>query len=681
MTYILKYIMYYNIMNNLLLIDSRIKDINTLIDSLNLNTFYIILDFFNDTINSLLNKIDNLHIININNIGLIKEEEYDKYYKLVKNQNNCILMNVITEDPELESWYDITYFFKYLKNKYNFNEFDYISCNLAKYDDYLYIFNYYSKLFNIVINASDKYIGNINNGGSWIIKGYSNLYFKQACFYKDIKNTYFTDKILEYIYLFGIQTTISIILENNIITYGDDLVVSLTLDGDDVTTSDNGTLYLIDNLGTTYLSVTTNNIPPIVRIPNISIDVTILIGNFIPISSILYNSSIKTVTLIVHEKEIYPIFTVNKYYDKTTTAYYTYTLSGICNYDISYVNLSPDFTISYRNSNAELNTYVDISNISLTGNKSINYKIINSFTAIGNIYKLPVKLYGVQKIVDDNNQANINIFGQLPSDSIIITSYIAYYSNNSYGNQLINYYNLTLSGSCLNNYALPPTNGTTYGLILQVPTYYNMISKQNTNYTQRVWSLGGFNGACYTSFNMDNQIYVGLSEQNNNSSKNYFGYYFYIDISDNVYIAETNNINNSLALTSYGKNTNSLFSIYYDGSNINYYQDSVLLKTTTRNKRVNLYFNLLFGFVDQLVTNICFIPIKEYYYGGNGIIVQGFKGNDTIKNLSGELVYSGASQGAHNAGRYPIIVSGYTSNNYNIIYINGFLNIRISLYK
>ncbi|MFX4282154.1 beta strand repeat-containing protein [Aliarcobacter butzleri] len=63
------------------------------------------------------------------------------------------------------------------------------------------------------------------------------------------------------------------------------------------------------------------------------------------------------------------------------------------------------------------------------------------------------------------------------------------------------------------------------------------------------------------------------------------------------------------------------------------------------------------------------------YSGGNGITFNGFVNGETASLLGGNLVYSGTSQGAKDAGNYIISGSGLTSNNYNISFVDGELTI------
>lgn len=659
--------------SNLLIIDSQINDINIIINSINLNTKYVILDYYNDDINSLTYKINQLNTDIFTSIGFIKEEYYDIYYKLFDNQEyKPILINVKYEDKNLKSWINITNFLSYLKNTFKFNDFDFISCNLAQYYDYKYIFNYYFNLLNININASSCLVGNCECGGSWILKNKLNIE-------KNIKNTYFTDNLLNYTHLLSTSTLITLNITNNTLYYSENLIIHLNLSGNNVTTTNNGLFTLIDNLNTVYLSVASNNIPLTLTIFTPSVLINNFIATFTPINNSLFMSCTNNITVNILKKQITPIFNINKIYDKTQNVNLTYTLSGIFYNDISNVDLSNNYYALYRSYDANIDVFVDIFNISLFGYKSINYSIINNLTTTGNIYKKQLIVYGNNKQYNNSYTATINLFGQIESDYVFIINYYASFNNISIGRQTINYYSLTISG-LLNNYILPLYNGITYSLILpNIISKYNIKAINNSNYDQIIWSLEGYSGTCCTTFNLNKQIYVGLSEQNNYLVNNYFGYFIYVDVNNNVYVAEMYNNDITFSPILGTNNNNSNFLIYFDGSNVNYYQDNILIKYTPRTIRKNLYLNILFGYVGQTVTNIFFVPIKEFYYGGNNIICNGFKSNDSIYDLSGTIIYSGTSQGAHDGGRYTIVPSGFTSNNYNIVYINGHLNIRISL--
>ena len=63
------------------------------------------------------------------------------------------------------------------------------------------------------------------------------------------------------------------------------------------------------------------------------------------------------------------------------------------------------------------------------------------------------------------------------------------------------------------------------------------------------------------------------------------------------------------------------------------------------------------------------------YASNNGVTYSGFVANEDNSDLSGVLAYSGDSQTANQVGTYAITPEGYTSNNYQINYIDGTLDI------
>ena len=63
------------------------------------------------------------------------------------------------------------------------------------------------------------------------------------------------------------------------------------------------------------------------------------------------------------------------------------------------------------------------------------------------------------------------------------------------------------------------------------------------------------------------------------------------------------------------------------------------------------------------------------FAGGNGVTYSGFVNGENPAVLGGSLSYGGSSQGATNAGSYPVIPLGETSANYAISYTNGTLTI------
>ena len=162
---------------NLLIIDLRIKSINIILESLNSNTTHILLDFDNDTEKSLKSKIASLNISEFESVGIIRIGKYEKFYQLISNQ-------------EL-SWNPLINFVTHLSSTYNIQLFNFISCNLATYPNYSYIFDKLENTLGIKVGASVDLLGNIKYGGNWILER-SNV---------NVQDVYFNDNILNYQYL------------------------------------------------------------------------------------------------------------------------------------------------------------------------------------------------------------------------------------------------------------------------------------------------------------------------------------------------------------------------------------------------------------------------------------------------------------------------------------------------
>jgi len=66
------------------------------------------------------------------------------------------------------------------------------------------------------------------------------------------------------------------------------------------------------------------------------------------------------------------------------------------------------------------------------------------------------------------------------------------------------------------------------------------------------------------------------------------------------------------------------------------------------------------------------------YAGNNGSTVVGFVNGETEANLGGSLSYGGSAQGADQVGQYAISPQGFSSDNYDIVYIDGVLTVETS---
>ena len=178
-------------MTNLLLIDSRIRDQQIVIDSLTTDTKYIIVDFLQDNLQSIKYKISDFNIQFIN-IGLFQENNNSPFYQFTQCFQRSILNNVQTQDPELNSWSEFIDILSFFNNN-GMQNFDIMDCNIASDDNWNYVLNEIEKRININIHASTNETGNTAMNGDWILeKGDINLI-----------GLYFTDNIKNYKYILG----------------------------------------------------------------------------------------------------------------------------------------------------------------------------------------------------------------------------------------------------------------------------------------------------------------------------------------------------------------------------------------------------------------------------------------------------------------------------------------------
>jgi hypothetical protein len=401
---------------------------------------------------------------------------------------------------------------------------------------------------------------------------------------------------------------------------------------------------------------------------------------------------------------------------------YTYNknFDGILNYDygIFYTGFkgddSPFNLLGSINYISNAKSDVGIYNVTISGLYALNYNINNKISKI-TIIKAPliIKANNYVKIYDASPYTpSYSILGIGAFDTNFSLSGQISFSGTYLNSKNVGTYTIIPSGFTSKNYDIKFLNGTLqitktplmviakddsriYTIdisnYLFVYTRENYLLSPNYNFTQttntiqslinftnydRVWTLEGYDGPCELKFDfIDFDTIIGLSELNYKTNiTNYMKFFLHFDVSGNLNIMENNYYNYI------GKNNViSNYKIKFDGTNITYYKNNTLLRTTNKNQRIKLYVNILIKNKNTRVFNLQFNNIKEYYYGGNGLIFEEFKGNDTYLSLSGYIIYGGTSQGATDEGTYSIVPSGFLSNNYDIRYITGVLKIKKSI--
>ena len=172
---------------NLLLIDSRIQDINIIIESLLLPTDYIIFDYNNDTLDTLQTKINNLNKKYIN-IGIFQENYNLNTYQFINSFENSILSNVEVLDPILNTWNTYKELILYFKTALNITNIDLFGCNILINNNWKYVINTLSTNYNITIQSSNDLTGSTNFDGDWILESNNEI----------LIGKYFTPNILNW---------------------------------------------------------------------------------------------------------------------------------------------------------------------------------------------------------------------------------------------------------------------------------------------------------------------------------------------------------------------------------------------------------------------------------------------------------------------------------------------------
>jgi uncharacterized protein YjbI with pentapeptide repeats len=178
-------------MSKLLIIDSRLEEIQTIINSLNTSSKYILLDYYNDTFNDLLNKISALNESTFTNVALMAHSYSNKitYKMLDKQQTESILYDVQTLDSNLSTWLEIINFWNTLVSLYSVQFIDYLGCAILNDPYWSYVI--FDQLDGLDTHSAARFRASNNNtgnteGSDWILESD----------HVNVKDIYFTDSIL-----------------------------------------------------------------------------------------------------------------------------------------------------------------------------------------------------------------------------------------------------------------------------------------------------------------------------------------------------------------------------------------------------------------------------------------------------------------------------------------------------
>jgi hypothetical protein len=149
------------------IVDSRVKESDIFLNSVQDDVTAILIDYETDTFESLLLKIGSAK-----SIAYVSHASFDRTYSFFKGSS--FDMNV------KEDWQP---FFDFLKAINGLRYFDFLGCSLASDDRWKQVF-VWTEENGISIRASTDETGNLASGGNWILEDGSvdakEMYFKEG---------------------------------------------------------------------------------------------------------------------------------------------------------------------------------------------------------------------------------------------------------------------------------------------------------------------------------------------------------------------------------------------------------------------------------------------------------------------------------------------------------------------
>ena len=188
-----------NICKNLLFIDSRVREYDRIISSINNDTTYIVFDYAVDTIDTLKTKIAALSMDVIVAVGIVQDNYISPNYQWLRSMQPALLQDIKTMDASLNTWTDVKDFCLFLKNEKGTEYYDLLACNTYSNPDWVYALDQLETACGMEFRASSDTTG---WGGNWILES-DNV---------DLTTIYFTHMILQWQY-----TLASTIVSNTII--------------------------------------------------------------------------------------------------------------------------------------------------------------------------------------------------------------------------------------------------------------------------------------------------------------------------------------------------------------------------------------------------------------------------------------------------------------------------------
>jgi len=186
---------------NLLLVDSRIPDVENLLQSLNAETIGIVFHYETDVYNTITDSIKNRLLeletetpeapIHVQAVGILQHNYKTTLYRFVASEPDSTLENVIEVDPQLETWKPFSDFIGSLISQYGITTLDLMACALYSDANWKYVIDTLSTNLQIDIRASTDNTGSEELGGNWFLETGSGV---------NLTTIYFTEEIYKWKY-------------------------------------------------------------------------------------------------------------------------------------------------------------------------------------------------------------------------------------------------------------------------------------------------------------------------------------------------------------------------------------------------------------------------------------------------------------------------------------------------
>jgi alpha-tubulin suppressor-like RCC1 family protein len=186
----------------LLLVDNRVKDVQTVTQSLLPGVDCVSVNFENDTYETLIAKIP---VKTYESVGIFQENYELNDYQLIQSFPNSVLTNIQIQDPNLDTWSQYKSLISYFKNTLQIKTLDLMGCNIHSSPDWNYVIDYLGKQFQININSSNDNTGSPDFGGNWILESGN----------QDLIGKYFSNNIEKYQFVLGQASSHTVILKND----------------------------------------------------------------------------------------------------------------------------------------------------------------------------------------------------------------------------------------------------------------------------------------------------------------------------------------------------------------------------------------------------------------------------------------------------------------------------------